>query len=419
LKDACDAMGYDVRNLFNASLVDAAGVSPFNVVTFVSNHDMRASSQYINNDPILAYAYILTNNQIGIPTVFYPDYYYVPGFPNTGMINQINKLMQVHKDYIFGATARDYLTRFSSPYWESFNNGNNLWSTTIVSQIMQTPSGRDVITAINFAGLPLDVTVGINMSNSSLHDGVTFSDKIGNALDNYATLSGGKLQLRLPARSYSVWVQDKQPLVLTLTALIEAMYIAGGNSMSMAPFVTVELHDATTLALVESKTGTLNTAGLGTFTFTLANNGTSYYIVIKSPNTIETWSASTVSFTSGALSYDFTTGLNKAYTDGSNPSLVQHNGKFCIYTGDVNQDGFITTDDYTRIDNDAGNFDYHISTDVNGDGFITTDDYTSIDNNGAAFVQKQVPPAFPVNSGFNETKIKLNYNFGELLRSTY
>jgi len=77
---------------------------------------------------------------------------------------------------------------------------------------MQTPSGRDVITAINFAGVPLDVTLGINMSNSSLHDGVTFTDKIGNSPDSYTTVSGGRLQLKLPARSYSVWVQDKQPL---------------------------------------------------------------------------------------------------------------------------------------------------------------------------------------------------------------
>src|ERR1035438_1167288 len=103
---------------------------PFNVVTFVGNHDFRDPGQYIQNDPILAYAYILSNNQIGVPTVFYPDYYYVPGFTNTGLKNQIDKLMLVHKNYIYGSTARDYLTRFSSPYYENFNNGNYLWSTT-------------------------------------------------------------------------------------------------------------------------------------------------------------------------------------------------------------------------------------------------------------------------------------------------
>jgi hypothetical protein len=194
---------------------------------------------------------------------------------------------------------------------------------------------------------------------------------------------------------------------LTLSALLEAMYVSGGGVMTMTPDVTVELHNASTLAVVESKTATLSTSGLGTFIFTTATSSTPYYLVVKSANTIETWCANPVSFTGGALSYDFTTGSDKAYTDGSNSPLVDHSPKFCIYSGDVNQDGFITTDDYTSIDNDAGNFDYHIATDVNGDGFITTDDYTFIDNNGAAFIQRQIPPGAPAATIFNSHFMKV------------
>jgi len=183
--------------------------------------------------------------------------------------------------------------------------------------------------------------------------------------------------------------------VLTLTALIEAMFVSGGTAMSMTPSVIVELHNASSLAVVESKTGTLSTAGVGTFNFTTAVNGTPYYIVVKSANTVETWSASTHSFTSGLLTYDFTTGVDKAYTDGSNPSLAVHSGKYCIYSGDVNQDGYVTGDDYTGVDNDNTNFDYHLVNDVNGDGYVTGDDYTFIDNNNTFFVQRQVPPGAP------------------------
>ena len=183
---------------------------------------------------------------------------------------------------------------------------------------------------------------------------------------------------------------------LNLTALIEAMWVAGGGTaMTMAPSVTVELHDGTTKALVESKTATLTTAGIGTFNFTTAVNGTPYYIVVKSLNTVETWSAAAQSFTSGSLTYDFTTGLVKAYTDGSNPPLALHSGKYCIYSGDVNQDGYVTGDDYTGVDNDNTNFGYHVANDVNGDGYVTGDDYTFIDNNNALFVQRQVPPGAP------------------------
>ena len=41
LKDACDVFQNDVRNIFNSGVVRGAGGSPFNVVTFVDNHDLR------------------------------------------------------------------------------------------------------------------------------------------------------------------------------------------------------------------------------------------------------------------------------------------------------------------------------------------------------------------------------------------
>ena len=179
---------------------------------------------------------------------------------------------------------------------------------------------------------------------------------------------------------------------LSLTVLIEAMWVSGGETaMTMAPSITVELHDSTSLATVASQTATLSTAGVGTFNFITVTNSTPYYIVVKSLNTIETWSANTVSFSAGALSYDFTTGTDKAYTDGSNPSLALHSGKYCIYSGDVNQDGQVTSDDFTGVDNDNAKFDYHVANDVNGDGQITSDDFTWIDNNNTNFVSRQVP----------------------------
>jgi uncharacterized protein (TIGR02145 family) len=186
--------------------------------------------------------------------------------------------------------------------------------------------------------------------------------------------------------------KEGSPITLTLRALIEAMYVCGGTAMPINPTVTVELHGASTpYALVESRTGPLSTAGLGTFTYSTAVNGTPYYIVVKSINTLETWSATAQSFTGGALSYDFTTGVDKAYTDGSNAPLSLHSGKYCIYSGDVSQDGFITNDDFTGVDNDASVGDWHTENDVNGDNFVTNDDFTFIDNNASVGVMRQIP----------------------------
>ncbi|MDR3668526.1 MAG: YCF48-related protein [Ignavibacteriaceae bacterium] len=184
-------------------------------------------------------------------------------------------------------------------------------------------------------------------------------------------------------------------LTLNLSALLEAMYVTGGTAMTMAPSVTVELHDASTFAVVESKTATLSTAGVGSFLFTTATNGTPYYIVVKSPTTVETWSATVHSYFNNLLSYDFTSGVGQAYTDGSMDPMGTHSGKTCIYSGDVNQDGQVTSDDFTGVDNDNTNFDYHISNDVNGDGQVTSDDFTFIDNNNTNFVTRQVPPGAP------------------------
>ena len=212
LEKASDQFGYDVRNVFNANIVDAQGLSGFNVVTFVNNHDFRYPGQAVDNDPILAYAYILTNNQIGIPCVFYPDYYYVSSFSNTGMKNKIDELINVHKQFIYGSSARDYLTRFGTPYNPVFSSGYA--STTLVYQLMNTPSGNDVIVAINYAGEPLDMWVGIN--TTGVAEGANFGDKIGNGLLSTLTVSSGRVNIKLPARSYAVWVENEAPVPVEL-----------------------------------------------------------------------------------------------------------------------------------------------------------------------------------------------------------
>jgi peptidoglycan/xylan/chitin deacetylase (PgdA/CDA1 family) len=173
--------------------------------------------------------------------------------------------------------------------------------------------------------------------------------------------------------------------VLTLTALIEGLY---NDTLMLQDTVTVELHNSTSpFELVDSQKGVLDSVGVGTFTFTIAVNDTPYYLAVKHRNSVETWSSEVHTFTSYALSYDFTNSQNQAY--GNNLKLK--GGKYCIYTGDVNQDGFVTGEDFTGIDNDASNFVYHLVNDLNGDGFVTGYDFTCIDNNSASFIQQKVP----------------------------
>lgn len=383
LEQASDQFGYDVRNVFNSSVADAQGLNGANVVTFVNNHDFRFPGQPVDNDPILAYAYILTNNQIGMPCVYYPDYYYVPGFSNSGLKPKIDQLMSVHKQHIFGSTAREYLTRFGTPHNPVFNSGSA--TTTLAYQLRNAPSGNDVIVAINYSGGPLDMWVGVN----GISDGTTFGDQIGNSSLQTLTVSGGRVNIKLPARSYAVWVEGQPPissaLTLNLTALIEGFY----NGSIMAPdTVSVEIRNATSYGLVESKKVILNLSGQGTPAYFSLSNGVNYYIALKHRNSVETWSKLPQQFTGGKLTYNFTTTATQAYGD----NMKLKGGKWTIFNGDVNQDGVIDISDVATVDIDNLNFVTGYSvTDVNGDNLVDLSDLSTVDTNNLNFISMITP----------------------------
>ncbi len=213
LRDACDTYGYDVRNVYSSGYVNGAGGSSTNSVTFVNNHDFRSASGWsasVQNDPMLAYAYILTNNKIGLPCVFYPDYYGAsrPFAPTVNLQSQIDTLMALHKKYIFGATQLEFLNQEGNFYQAGTGNyisGNK--TTTLIYQIKGGAGGKDVIVAINFSGATLKVDQLINGNGNPT--GTRFYDMMGRSPFTYSSvMSSGKIYLEVPPRSFSVWVKD-------------------------------------------------------------------------------------------------------------------------------------------------------------------------------------------------------------------
>ncbi|MFK8008252.1 MAG: T9SS type A sorting domain-containing protein [Saprospiraceae bacterium] len=215
LKNASDAFGYDVRNVFNSGMVEAGGATGFQAVTFVNNHDFRNAGEPVQNDPMLGYAYILTNNQVGLPSVFYPDYFgdAIPNAPTVTLKSEINALIDLHRDYIYQSTSVDYLSRFSTPYNNTYTEGFD--NTTLLYQLSGGVAGLEVIVAINYAGVPLVLDHGINLAN--LANGDVLTDMLGNSNEASTTITNGQMHIELPARSYSVWVNTILPLPLTLT----------------------------------------------------------------------------------------------------------------------------------------------------------------------------------------------------------
>ena len=164
-----------------------------------------------------------------------------------------------------------------------------------------------------------------------------------------------------------------------------------GNSM-VRDDVILELRGFNSpYPLIGTDTARVDSTGCVYFNFPGSDPVSSYYFVVKHRNHLETWShASPEMIDSCNAEYDFTDSVTKAY--GSNMKFVpalalRGGGGFCIYAGDVNQDGTVDAGDASLVDNDAYNFATgYISTDLNGDLNVDASDALLVDNNAYSFV---------------------------------
>ena len=200
LKAACDQFGYDARGLFSSGMVGGAGGNAKNSVTFANNHDFRAPGQPIANNPELAYAYMLTNNFLGVPCVYYPDFY-----ENNFMRGRIKAMMHANQRWINGSTWYENLSQVNTIRNQYFVSGYN--TTTVIYQEHNPVTNDDVIVAINFAGDTLDVYQQVNMTNVAIGD--TFTDILGLSVPPTLTniTPNSELHVILPPRSFTVYVQ--------------------------------------------------------------------------------------------------------------------------------------------------------------------------------------------------------------------
>ena len=105
---------------------------------------------------------------------------------------------------------------------------------------------------------------------------------------------------------------------------------------------------------------------------------------------IEVWSAAPIYLSATQTNYFFYTQASNAY--GSNQVEVAP-GKWALYSGDLNQDGFIDSFDYPTLDADIYNgiSAAYVATDLNGDGFVDSFDYPIFDANSSLGVSAIAP----------------------------
>lgn len=243
--------------------------------------------------------------------------------------------------------------------------------------IFTTPSGTPPANGQPFAGGTLFYNgLATPQNHSNLNPGSTYYYKA-------FSYDGSQYSSGLPANSTTL-----SPFVFSITALIEGFYDEILNS-AISDTVTIELRNSSSpFSLVEQKKVVLNSSGFGSGEFILTKNATPYFIVVKHRNSVETWSKVAQSFDTGVLSFNFTTDASKAYGDNQ----ILQGSKWCLYSGDVNQDGIVDLSDIVPIDNDAFIFaSGYLPTDITGDDFIDLNDLILCDNNAFNFVGKITP----------------------------
>jgi hypothetical protein len=157
----------------------------------------------------------------------------------------------------------------------------------------------------------------------------------------------------------------------------------------VADHITVELHSSTNYStIIYSATNVpLSTTGAAVVSVPATYNA-SYYITVKHRNSIETTSASAISFAGNTINQSFG---SKSFVYGGNLG-VSFDGIYMIYSGDVNSDGIVDTGDMNDVDNGSTAILIgYTAADANGDGIVDTSDMNIVDNNSTAIVMVRLP----------------------------
>jgi PKD repeat protein len=192
---------------------------------------------------------------------------------------------------------------------------------------------------------------------------------------------------------YTVNVQGANLLTnLHLKAFLQGLYNGSGTmrqaydasgphfGTGIADQVTVELHNALNYGTIANTFPNVNISTTGNVVLDGINTITtgSYYITIRHRNSIAITTASPVSIAGGTVNYDFSTSSSQAF--GNN--LLNINGTYIIYSGDVNQDGHINAADMTVVDSEANIFKVgYENCDINGDAVVDFTDMVTAEPN--------------------------------------
>lgn len=159
------------------------------------------------------------------------------------------------------------------------------------------------------------------------------------------------------------------------------------NNYNNLIYSSIDLNNPITLNRVLKTDGSITISIPGEFSG-------SYYITVKHRNSLTITSALPVNFSENVINYSFNS-LESVY--GSNLKSME-NGFYVIYSGDINQDGFIDLSDQSNLET---NIFYQIpvtsysGADLNGDTVFNDADRAIMEANRNSFVVARLPILLP------------------------
>ncbi len=180
-------------------------------------------------------------------------------------------------------------------------------------------------------------------------------------------------------------------LTINMSLAIQGFLNPATNRMSMNDTVRAYLRSVSVpFNVIDSSIALIDSASLrGIYRFYNASSGT-YYLQLKHRNSIETWSrAGGELYAFGSVyNYDFTNSRNKAY--GNN--LILRGSEYCIYNGDIDQNGTVDLSDLLDTYNVSSSFGTgYLTADLDGDNTVDLSDITIAYNNARNFIIRITP----------------------------
>lgn len=303
-----------------------------------------------------------------------------------------------------GGTCIAYNNYLENPGFITEMNYNNLVTDGPAMFSIDAVPYPDIASWRSLTGLDMN-SVSIDpgfAGNTDLHCTNLLFDNLGTPFPSVDTdIDGENRSPATPDIGADEFNNEPSQLTLSVSVFIEGLYAGSGNmreasdengphfGAGIADKLTLELRSAADFQQVVYVAENVSLYTDGTFEVALPSGFTgSYFIAIRHRNSIFTASANPVLFAGNAVSFVMD---HPSEVYGDNLQLMA-DGRYVIYSGDVNQDGFIDTADMTPVDNDATNYAAgYLPTDVNGDGVIDTADMTIVDNNAAAYIGSATP----------------------------